>query len=158
MKSTPASPSNRQFLLPTKATERQTAAAAFFRLLAGVLQNLSLLFPHPLATRIALKIPYEKQKLQIQKIHIDTKKYLLLLGSHAPSQGIPRSVSRNSRHFSCTEDPGTCTSVSWGREVGGESPCVFFLCFQQDFAALKLCLTAVTTTAAEVTRKAACIP
>lgn len=57
-------------------------------------------------------------------------------------------LSSNSRHFSCTEDPGIYTSISWGGEAGGESSHIFFLCFQQEFVALKLYPTAVTTTAA----------
>lgn len=40
-------------------------------------------------------------------------------------------LSSNSRHFSCTEDPGIYTSISWGGEAGRESSHIFFLCFQQ---------------------------
>lgn len=50
-------------------------------------------------------------------------------------------LSSNSRHLSCTEDPGIYTSISWGGKAGGESSHIFFPCFQQEFVALKLHLT-----------------
>lgn len=50
-------------------------------------------------------------------------------------------LSSNSRHLSCTEDPGIYTSISWGGKAGGESSHIFFPCFQQESGALKLHLT-----------------